>query len=216
MHGRTSGSLLQQFVRACSEAGARAPAADVEGAGMDLLRRWSEPTRGYHDRTHLIEVLDRLAEIGGTGASAAATRLAAWFHDAVYAGRPGDDEEASADLARQELRALGVGDDMAERVATLVLVTAHHRAVDDEARALCDADLAVLASDDERYAAYTRGVRKEYAHVPEEQFQAGRAAVLSDLLAREDLFHTDHGRRHWNAVARQNLARELGRLQGRS
>lgn len=213
MRGRTAGSLIEAFVHACREAGARASAADVEGAGMDLLRRWSEPTRSYHDRTHLTEVLDRLAEIGDAGADAAVTRLAAWFHDAVYAAQPGQDEVASAELARHELKALGVGDDVAERVAALVLVTADHGADDDEARALCDADLAVLAAGPERYRSYVAGVRREYAHVPDEDFRAGRAAVLAGLLARDELFGTAHGRRHWETGARANIAAELEDLR---
>jgi predicted metal-dependent HD superfamily phosphohydrolase len=188
--------------------------ADVEDAGMDLLRRWSDPTRGYHDRTHLAEVLDRLSEIGGAGATAPTTRLAAWFHDAVYAARPGRDEQESADLARLQLAALGVGDDVADRVARLVLVTAHHRADDDQSRALCDADLAVLAAGPGRYAEYVAGVRREYAQVPDETFRARRSVVLADLLARQDLFSTEHGRRLWDEAARANVTAELGALRG--
>lgn len=212
MERESTRRLLAAFVHAACEAGTRAPVADVEAAGMDLLRRWSKPARGYHDRTHLAEVLDRLTEIGETSA---ATRLAAWFHDAVYAGRPGQDERESADLARRELRALGAGEATAERVAALVLLTATHRpgAGDAEAAALCDADLAVLAADEQRYAAYVTGVRRDYAHVGDDDFRVGRVAVLADLLARDDLFHTDHGRRHWGSAARANLLRELEDLR---
>ena len=208
-------SLLEAFAIACRDAGTRATAADVEGAGMDLLRRWSAPSRGYHDRDHLVEVLERLDEIGDAAATAPTTRLAAWFHDAVYEGRPGQDEADSAELARRELVAVGAPDDVADRVAALVLVTAGHDAGDDaHAQALCDADLAVLAAGRERYAAYVAGVRSEYAHVPDDDFRAGRAAVLADLLGREDLFRTAHGRRHWDAAARANLTRELAELGG--
>jgi len=202
--------LLAEFVRACREAGATAPDDDLQGAGTSLLERWSSPRRGYHDVLHLTEVLERLDVVGE---HAAATRLAAWFHDAVYEGRPGQDERDSADLAVTELTALGIPPETADRVASLVLVTADHEPDDDHGEALCDADLAVLASGHERYAAYVAGVRREYSHVDTDTFRAARAAVLADLLGREHLFRTDHGRRHWDARARVNLAAELTHLR---
>ena len=201
--------LLADFVRACREAGATASDDELEDAGTTLLRRWSEPARGYHDVLHLTEVLTRLDEIGER---AAVTRLAAWFHDAVYEGLPGQDERDSAELAMRSLATLGVPPVSAAEVAALVLVTADHVPRDPHGAALCDADLAVLASPPERHAAYVAGVRREYSHVDDDAFRAGRAAVLADLLGREHLFSTDHGRRHWDAAARANLAAELAHL----
>jgi predicted metal-dependent HD superfamily phosphohydrolase len=204
--------LLPRFVDVARWAGAAAPVADVEGAGMDLLRRWSEPHRGYHDVTHLAEVLRNLDELAVDGVRVdAAAHLAAWFHDAVYTGAPGADEEASAGLARSELLALGVPAVTAERVRRLVLLTATHEVpdADEGAAALVDADLAVLASGPDRYGAYRSGVRAEYAHLDAVDFAAGRAAVLRRLLDRPHLFTTDAGRRRWEAAARANAEREL-------
>lgn len=209
--------LLPRFADAVRRGGGTAPAADVEGAGMDLLRRWSEPARGYHDVRHLTEVLDRLAELTADGEEVPVEAvLAAWFHDAVYTGAPGADEAASADLARSELAALGVPASVVDRVAALVLVTAGHRAPpgDGAAAALCDADLAVLASGPARYAEYVTGVRLEYAAVDDAAFAAGRRAVLTGLIARPHLFTTAAGRRRWEAAARVNIAAELRSLEG--
>ena len=79
------------------------PAA--EPAGRDLLARWAEPHRGYHDLRHLAEVLDALDELTAGGPPPAVV-LAAWWHDAVYEGRAGEDERASAALAARVLPAL--------------------------------------------------------------------------------------------------------------
>ncbi len=203
--------LLAGFVAACDAAGSTAGVVDVEGAGMDLLHRWSSPSRGYHDVTHLTEVLERLDELGVDDRAAV---LATWFHDAVYTGRPGDDERESAELARRELTALAVPEDVVQRVAELVLVTADHRPAegDDVAAALCDADLAVLASPPERYRRYLAGVRSEYRHLDDAAFRAGRATLLRSLLARPRLFHTSEGIRRWEGAARRNVAEELDRL----
>ena len=207
--------LLPRWTASASRAGVTASAADVEGAGMDLLRRWSEPHRGYHDVRHLAEVLDRLAELDDAGeAVLVEAELAAWFHDAVYAGRPGQDERDSADLARSALQALGAPQATAVRVAELVLVTASHRPDQGDRAAvlLCDADLAVLAAGPERYAAYVAGVRLEYASLDDATFAAGRAAVLRNLLDRPALYVSAAARERWEAAARTNVTAELERL----
>jgi predicted metal-dependent HD superfamily phosphohydrolase len=185
---------------------------------MDLLRRWSEPHRGYHDVRHLTEVLQRLellAEHGVGEAADPAVRLAAWFHDAVYAGRPAEDETASAELAHAELLALGVPDGAADRTRDLVLLTASHVAPPDDegAAALCDADLAVLAAPPSRYAEYVAGVRREYAHLDDATFTVGRAALLHGLLERPRLFGTQVGLARWEDPARANMRAELRRLE---
>ncbi len=173
----------------------------------DLVARWSTG-RGYHDLTHLAEVLERLAELGA--GDDVELQLAAWFHDAIYDGGP-DAEERSAQLAEETLADTGV--DVAE-VARLVRLTARHRPAPDDRRGLLlvDADLAVLAAPPARYAAYVAGVRSEYAALSDADFARGRAAVLRDLAAKPTLFHTPEARARWEVLARDNLARELATL----
>src|SRR4029453_1272661 len=78
---------------------------------------------------------------------------------------------------------------------------------------LTDADLSILAADDEVYRAYTVAVRQEYGHIPHAAFAAGRAAVLDNLLNLPSLFHTPVLREHWEERARRNLAGELAALR---
>ena len=179
-----------------------------------LLAAYSAPERGYHDVRHLEEVLDRLLELlpeESAGVDQDAVLLAAWFHDAVYDGR-NDDEERSAELAADALA--GFDTARAAEVARLVRLTAAHQPADDDlaGQLLCDADLAILASGPGRYGEYVAGVRREYAHLPDPDFGAGRAAVLHDLAGREQLFHTAYGRAEWEPAARANLERELAAL----
>lgn len=207
-----AGHLLPAFVSTCGEAGARAPMADIEGAGMDLLQRYSAKGRGYHDTEHLAEVL---AGLDGLGSGTPEVRLAAWFHDAVYDGAPGRDEERSAALAVRVLSALNVPSETAQRVHDLVLVTAHHApdGGDEAAALLCDADLAILAAGPDRYARYVAGVRTEYGHLDDDTFARGRAAVLESMLARPHLFATAEGRERWERRARGNVTAELRQLK---
>lgn len=188
-----------------SELASRWPLADLSEVRDALLAAWGAPSRGYHDLLHLAEVLDRLSELG---CSSTEVVLAAWFHDAVYDGSP-DDVARSAAWATDVLPV-----ELGPEVSRLVLLTDdHHTAVDDlPGQLLCDADLGILAATPERYADYAGGVRREYAHVDDAAFAAGRAAILEDLLGREHLFATPAARQLWEARARANLARELGCL----
>jgi predicted metal-dependent HD superfamily phosphohydrolase len=179
-----------------------------------LVAAYDDEARGYHDLRHLAEVFARLDELAPEGAEGPppdrdALLLAAWFHDAVYDGER-DAEERSATWAEEAL----AGTTYADEVARLVRLTeTHDPAEDDDAgRALCDADLAILATGPERYAAYIVGVRREYEYLSDADFAAGRTAVLRDLLARSLLFHTTYGRKSWDPVARANLERELAGL----
>jgi predicted metal-dependent HD superfamily phosphohydrolase len=187
----------------------RWPLDDRTDLRDELLAAWDRD--GYHDRLHLVEVLDRLDLLAEAGASfdRTAVVLAAWFHDAVYAGAD-DDEERSAQWAERALPPA-----YADEVARLVRMTAHHRPADDDAAgcALSDADLAILAAPRERYDAYVAGVRSDFAHVGDDEFRAGRAAVLADLAAKPALFHTPQARGLWESPARANVERELGELR---
>ncbi|WP_166347016.1 HD domain-containing protein [Phytoactinopolyspora limicola] len=185
------------------------------GVGLDLLDRWSQPHRHYHSVPHLRAVLDALDILDAEIRSATAVRLAAWFHDAVYDGRPGDDETASAALAAQQLTRLGRNLAEVAEVQRLVMITrAHDPATDDaDGAALCDADLSVLASAPDDYRAYVTAVRRDYAHIDDHHFRAGRIDVLERLLSHRSLFRTKTGRQLWEATARRNITDELDQLR---
>ena len=187
-----------------------------EVSGQELLTRWSEPHRRYHDVDHLRSVLHIVDQLAGDAVDPDAVRLAAWFHDAVYSGRPGDDERTSAELAASILPALGVEAEKVAEVVRLVELTATHEpaAADRNGAVLCDADLAVLGADPDAYATYAAAVREEYQDVPDEKFRAGRIAVLERFASRDPLFHTTTARSRWEQTARRNIDTELSLLRG--
>ncbi|WP_194373254.1 HD domain-containing protein [Streptomyces alkaliphilus] len=184
---------------------------EVTALTHTLLGRWGEPTRHYHTTAHLWAVLNRLDLLTGHAEDPVAVELAAWYHDAVYVPGAPDNEERSARLAEKELPLLGVPAERVAEVARLVRLTAGHRTDpgDTNGEALCDADLGVLGGPPEEYARYTAAVRMEYAAVPAEEFRAGRAAVLRELLDLPLLYRTPYGAAHWEATARYNLRAEL-------
>ncbi|MEU8149079.1 metal-dependent phosphohydrolase [Nonomuraea sp. NPDC048901] len=187
-----------------------ADSAAARATGAELVARWAEPHRRYHTLAHLAAVLAAIDRLADAAADPVAVRLAAWFHDAVYDGRPGWDEERSAQLAQARLPRCGVPADRVAEVARLVRLTAAHDTLaegDRDGAVLCDADLAVLGGPD--YEPYTARIRQEYAHVPDELFRQGRAAVLRRLLAVPRLYRTAEAYALWEARARANMSAEL-------
>jgi predicted metal-dependent HD superfamily phosphohydrolase len=205
-----------------------------------LVRRHREPHRRYHGVRHVTSVVrhvEALAEhepVHDLGVVV----VAACFHDAVYQPSASDNEEASARLARRELTDLADpvwSPDRIERVAAMVVATAHHvdpsdagenttandatrtdTADHDPARhdtaVLLDADLAVLGADPAAYQHYVNGVRAEYAHLDPVEWRTGRRAALMALMERHELYLTETARDWWEARARANLTAELASL----
>ena len=191
----------------------------VLAIGTDLMRRWTEPHRGYHGTRHLVEVFWALEDLE-TGQEISARegalgRLAGWFHDAVYdpSALAGSNEADSADLAVRDLRALGLADEDVEVVRDLVLATTTHDLRSGGLpAAFHDADLWILSAPAERYDEYTGQVREEYAAVPDDAFRSGPAAILRPFLERDAIYATQTARDQWEDNARANLERELDRL----
>lgn len=182
-----------------------------------LVNRWSEPQRRYHGVRHLSAVLLFVDEYAGHADDPDAVRLAAWYHDAIYDPKASDNEERSASLAEKELSALGMdGKRVAEVVRLVRLTTGHDPAEGDRnGELLNDADLLVLASPPEAYVAYVNALREEYAHVPDDDFRAGRAAVLQSLLATPRLYRLE-ALTAMEAAARRNVTAELSLLRSGS
>lgn len=208
-------ALMRRWMRLKDDDDAQ-PAWSAVGEG--LLQRWGEPHRHYHGLAHLGSVLrvsgmlERVGELSPEGRTA--VLLAGWFHDAVYDGTAGEDEEASAQLAERQLDAL-VPSTVVEEAARLVRLTASHVPEDGDitGAVLVDADLEILGREPADYRRYVAQVRADYSHVPDEQFAAGRVQVLRRLLESPRLFRTATGYRLWERQARQNLELELSQRE---
>ena len=182
---------------------------DPEPYGRELLRRWSEPQRRYHTPEHLRAVLRHVDDLAGHAADPDAVRLAAWFHDAVYAGTS-EDEFKSATLARERLWGV-LSPGAVSKVSGLVMLTAKHAPAETDrlGHILCDADLEVLARPAPAYQRYAEAIYKEYGHLPRHVLASGRSKILSGLLEKEMIYGTQAGSRRWEQRARNNLGTEL-------
>jgi len=181
------------------------------GLGTELLERWSEPHRNYHALPHLAHALDSLRRVGGGSPT---EQLAVWFHDAVYTGTPGTDEEASAELAAARLPLSGLPPAAVDEVVRLILVTIDHSPASGDlpGARVSDADFAILGSTSPRYLASVAALRAESPRLDAQFWRAGRRERVVELLGRDFLFYTDLGRARWEPLARANLNVELTAL----
>ena len=183
----------------------------TEDLREDLLARWSESHRKHHNVTHLHELLDAVQSLAEEGLrfDREAVELAAWFHDAIYEIGRDDNEDRSAELARELLWS----SPMRDEVARLVMATKSHKVADGDINTavLSDADLSVLGANAARYERYAAAVRAEYDAVPDDVFKPARARILTDLLGGS-IFHTMPGRNRWEEQARRNVTAEITAL----
>ena len=72
--------------------------------------------------------------------------------------------------------------------------------------------VTALAVGPEAFARNTEAIRREYAHVPDEDFAAGRRGFFEGMMRRERLYYTEWGQQNLEAPARANLQRAIGEL----
>lgn len=176
-----------------------------------VLAAYAEPARHYHTLQHLGECLDLFERAAHLAARPGEAALALWFHDAVYIPLARDNEARSADWAIEALRAAGASETVVERIAALIMATAHHEApAGSDARLVIDIDLAILGSAPPRFAEYEQQIRSEYAAVPADLYAEKRREVLAGFLARPVIYMTPALHAQLEEQARSNLRRAVG------
>ena len=197
-------------------------AAEAAELGEHLLEAWEQPHRAYHHSAHLSQMLADLDRLY-SGRTPLISTLAAWFHDAVYEGAPGEDERRSEQLAGASLEPLVAAGllsaDELQMVRLLVRATATHELPESaelpvgyepaDIEVFLDADMAILAAEPARYRRYLCGVYSEYSHFDDEAFRTGRTSFLRSILERERIFLSEQARKLWEEPARANLRAEL-------
>lgn len=176
-----------------------------------LIAAYSAPGRHYHNLLHIEDCLAALARVENLSPRERdILSEAIWWHDVVYDATRADNEERSAQLAEQHVRA-----DIRGEVARLIRLTRTHDVQPDDrlGAILISIDLSILAAEPARYDAYAAAIRHEFIHVPEADYRAGRANVLMRFAARPAIFPDAAFAAKYDRCARDNLARELASLR---
>ncbi len=180
----------------------------------ELVVRYSEPHRVYHTLQHIRLCLDELERGRHLATNPDTVELALWYHDAIYDTKTKDSEERSAALAMEMVRNASLPDNLGQSVANLIIATKHSATpTDSDVQLIVDIDLSILGQPEERFDEYEKQVRKEYEWVPEDQFIAGRLAILKAFLDRPNIYSTQSFRNKYETQARANIARSLAHLR---
>lgn len=175
-----------------------------------LTARYGQPHRGYHNATHIAEVLgwfDVVYDRVGWQ-SPRDVYDAILFHDVIYDPQAKDNETRSAEFA--------VANGCSQRTAELIALTALHGKiaisdVDFDAALFLDCDTAILGAEPTAFDAYDLGIAREYSFVPQAEFRAGRAGFLRMMRERPRLFLTAYFHDRLDGRARENLDRAIMR-----
>jgi predicted metal-dependent HD superfamily phosphohydrolase len=177
----------------------------------ELVAAYTAPGRHYHNLTHIEDCLGALARVENLSPLEREILSAAiWWHDVVYDATRSDNEELSAQLAEQHVR-----HDLRQEVGRLIRLTKTHDVQPDDrlGAILISIDLSILGAEPARYEAYAAAIRQEFIHVPEGDYRAGRARVLSQFAGRPVIFPDAAFAARYDRPARENLARELASLR---
>jgi predicted metal-dependent HD superfamily phosphohydrolase len=173
-----------------------------------IVQAYSGPGRFYHTLDHVMDVLATVESLAAHANNLNAVKLAAWLHDVIYDSKASDNEERSARYAERLCEGLAIPE--GPLVAALIRKTKTHVAEGDaDAQVLIDADLAILGASDPVYRKYAENIRREYAWVPEPEYQQGRRRVLESFLSRPGIYHVLS---QLDEPARNNMADEISRL----
>ncbi len=187
---------------------------DASSLFLDLEKHYSEPSRSYHNAQHICDCLEQLDLASHLPSHAEEVEHALWFHDAIYDSRAKDNEERSAIWAKVELQQQGASELVIPRIVGMILATQHTRElITHNEKIIVDIDLSILGRVPEVFARYDIQIREEYSWVPEEQYRAGRSAILESFLDRKAIYSTDFFRDRYEARARMNLAEAIVRLR---
>ena len=179
---------------------------------VELKRHYSAAGRFYHTSQHIegcLQLLDRFKHLAQLPEE---IELAIWFHDAIYEPRRNDNEQRSAELFLRLFQDLPLEKTAKHRIEGMILATKTHQCVDDDCALMLDIDLAILGQSPDRFAEYDLAIRREYAHIPDEQYRQGRRKVLQSFLARSQIYSTDELYQEFEQPARRNLQRCLAQL----
>jgi predicted metal-dependent HD superfamily phosphohydrolase len=180
---------------------------------QELVSRYSEPYRHYHNLSHIAECLNEFDTARQLAQQPLALELAIWFHDAIYDTRAANNEEKSAELAQKRIADAKGGGELCASVFALVMATkTHDPSLHPDAPLLVDIDLSILGKPEERFWEYESQIRREYDWVPENVFAMKRAEILERFLGRERLYSTKQFFDNYEKQARANIRASIEKL----
>ena len=190
-----------------------------------VQQRYCESWRYYHTLSHIDHMLHNLTRYEDRLKNPKEVALAIYFHDVIYDPRAGDNEEQSAiTFERFAEECLCDGSEHLverQRVCDMIMLTKKHQTSahmpengygDSDEHFLLDFDMAILGEESLDYRVYSANIRREYAHVPHEEYCRRRAHVLKGFLDTRRIYCTEVFHKKYEENAEKNILNEIAVL----
>ena len=200
-------AIAREFYRAHRDVGARPQWNELRL----IWSAYSEPHRHYHTLEHIRNTIriTRNCFPGRNSYDLSTVVLALLYHDIVYDVNSKHNEAESAEW--WTMYALGrFRPEVVNKVTQLILSTQAHKVgpdSDDLDRIMNDADMSILAAEEDDYQEYARNIWREYHAVGREVYVQHRVAFLNSVDV-DSLFHTDEFRTSVRAAINLDWERE--------
>lgn len=180
---------------------------------QELITRYSELHRSYHNLEHIEHCLREFLEVQHLAQFSNAIKFALFLHDSFYDPKSDINEETSAQWSSRIIKNAGLHDSFAKRIANYILATKHNKPASDfDSQLVCDIDLSPLGKPEKLFDIDGDHIRQEYSWVPKNEYIVGRSKFLNSLLARPSIYQTAYFREKYEAMARDNLRRAIANL----
>ena len=195
-----------------------------DAGAFDVLdKNYRDPSRGYHDWSHIVDMLTKLDQLTHLASRPDLIAAAVFWHDSVFITRMADgDAKPDAENVRDsailfehhsrfpKIEAAAIHD--------MIMATAHHLSAHatqeyyagfaQDLDLFLDLDLSALGAPWLVFQDnYTR-IRAEYPWIDEADFDRQRQGMLAKFAAScEQLFRLEEPRRLWATTASENCQR---------
>jgi len=175
---------------------------------------YTEPTRHYHNLTHIAAVYNKLSAIKGLLVDWDMVQFSVFYHDIYYNTNKKDNELNSALLAKSNMQKLTIDDSKIDAVFNQILATQSHQNTNyTDTNYFTDADLSILGESWDNYRVYSEQIKAEYIQFANEVYIPGRIKVLNHFSEMERIYKTPHFYNLYETKAKQNLENEIKLLK---
>ena len=184
---------------------------------LELINKYNEPHRHYHNLDHILYCLDKLKEVHGIEYDDIALRFGIWYHDSVYNIDDNKNEEKSAEFAEKHLLQIMSPCSLIENVKAIILVTKHFQAsqlFQLECKLIVDIDLSSFG-DRPEFQHGCELIRKEYADIDEKVYLRERIKILFNFVTRPNIYLTNYFREKYELLAFENICSEIVKMKRR-
>jgi predicted metal-dependent HD superfamily phosphohydrolase len=193
---------------------------DISESFNNIIGAYDNKSRSYHGIKHIEKMLKELKDYEINNPKEIKNpkilRFGIFMHDFINGSK--NDVEDSLEIAlklldkskSQKVR------DQKDLLKEIILATKHSRNIPEdspiETKLIADLDLAILGSDKKTYEIYAKQVRREYSQYSDDDYKAGRIAVLERFLSKP-IYKLEYFQKKYQKKAEENIRNEIESLR---